>query len=119
MNYFGFLGRDQQQILDTVTPILNDLLDAHANEDYALFAGHLDKQRAGKIPEKQFLDAAKATNKRLGTCQEKHFLAALRRDDRPMLLWVAKFSNSDNDALISLILDRQDGETVVDWFWVE
>lgn len=119
MHYFGFLGDNQEQILDKVTPVLDDILEAHAKQDYALFTKHLHTELTKKVSEKQFLDAAKATTTRLGTCGKKRFLAALRRDNRPMLLWVAKFSNSQNDVLISLIFDQQDDKPVVDWVWIE
>ena len=119
MDYFGFLGSDPQQALDKVGPILDDLLRAHEKQDYELFACHLAREIRKKVPEQQFLQAARDTHKRLGRCEKRRFLAALRRDDRPMLLWSARFSGSKNDILISMILEQQDDTVAVHWFWLE
>lgn len=119
MHYFGFLGDDQEQVLDKADPILDGILKAHEKKKYDLFARYLGSEQRKNITEKQFLEAAKATNKRLGDYQSRRFLAGLRRDNHPMLLWAAKFSDSEDDIMISLVFEQQDGETVVNWFWVE
>ncbi len=119
MEYFGFLGNNQEQVLNRVNPILDNILEAHEKKKYDLFIRNLQQEMREKISEKQFHLAAKETHKRLGQYQNRQFLAGLRRDDRPMLVWKAKFSRSENDILMTLVLDQQDSEVVVNWFWVE
>ena len=119
MHYFGFLGSEPTQALESVEPILDDLLAAHEKVNYEQFAGHLQQSVREKMQQQQFQQAATETNKRLGRFLRREFLGGLRRDGRPMLLWAAKFSNSDNDILISLILAQEDDRTAVHWFWLE
>ncbi|MES9856253.1 MAG: hypothetical protein ABW166_06590 [Sedimenticola sp.] len=119
MHYFGFLGSDQEQVLAKVDTILDDILRAHEKKKYELFTRHLGSKQRENITEQQFLGAAQETNKRLGSYKSRRFLAGLRRGDLPMLLWAANYSNSEDDIMISLVLDQQGDNVVVNWFWVE
>jgi len=89
--------------------ILGELLAGMAEQDYTKFiACHIPERRT-QINREQFLKMAQAIANDLGEYQQREYLGRLDKQILDIFLWKARFSKTDEDALLRLMLGEVDG----------
>ena len=116
-NYWGKLGIDETDVLPLIEPIVKEVMKAHDDADYALFAQHMTSSLKSKITEEAFMEAHE--NVGLGQLLEMQFIASLRKGDKPFVLWRARFSETKDDIVIQCAFDEKSDPPKVDWLWIE
>lgn len=119
MNYFGSFGKDDKQALERLIPVLDQALHAHQVGDYQAFLSVITPELAEQISEDGFAMAFQELAPQLGKLESKSFLAALRRQDNPLLLFAARFAATGDDVLIQAMFKNGTEPPLIDSFWIE
>jgi len=119
MDYYGSFGDSKANALERMQPVLDSVLEAHETGDYALFRALVTDAFADKVSERGFKQAREAMHPRLGELVSMHFLASLRRGVNPMLVFVARYGNTEDDVLIQATFRNGTYPPKLDALWIE
>ncbi|WP_448546475.1 hypothetical protein [Thalassotalea fusca] len=119
MDYFGSFATTSENALKLLTPVVDKALVAHQEGNYRDYAAIITNELAEKVTEESFARAHKEIAPQLGKLQSKSFLAALKRDTNPMLLYSAKYSGTEDDILINVTFKNGTHPPQIDWLWIE
>ena len=90
-------------------PILDNILDGMKIENYALYSKNFGNKLMSKIDKKEFLKKNKAINNRIGVFESREYLGFLSQKKSTIVLFKCKFSDSLDDVLIRLVLNKKHG----------
>jgi len=119
MNYFGAFGTDQTEALPKFLPVLEVALAAHQTGDYDAYLSVVTKALASKVSRSGFAKAHKEVAPQLGELKSKRFLGAIKKHNKPTLLFVANYANCEDDVLISATFENNTLPAKIDWLWIE
>ena len=119
MNLFGTFGSTKAEALRLLMPVVDRALHAHQVADYRQFLSVVTDELAGKTSEERFMRAHRDVAPKLGALQSKSFLASLRRNKDPMLVFCAKYSSTQDDILISVTFENGTEPPLINWLWIE
>ncbi|NOZ21103.1 MAG: hypothetical protein GXP25_08435 [Planctomycetes bacterium] len=100
-------------------PMLDNILEAMKAQDYVKYCQDFDAKLKAAISQIKFLTSNAQIRARLGDCQSRTYLGFLKKSPAVIVLWKGKFSKSDNDMLIKLILTRQGDKWLVSGLWFQ
>jgi hypothetical protein len=119
MNYFGTFGTTDKDALQLLMPVVDRALHAHQVGNYQEYLSVITSDLAGKVTEEGFLKAHREEAPKIGSLQSKSFLASLRRGKNPMLLFSAKFSDTEDDIVINVTFKSGTEPPLIEWLWIE
>ncbi len=119
MNFFGTFGSDDKEPLQLLIPVVERALHAHQAGNYQEYLSVITSDLAAKVTKESFMRAHREVAPQFGTLQSKTFLASLRRDENPMLLFSAKFSATEDDIVINVTFKNGTEPPLIDWLWIE
>jgi len=119
MDYFGSFATTNDNALKLLTPVVDKALIAHQEGNYQDYVSIITNELAEKVTEESFIRAHKEIAPQLGKLQSKSFLASLKRDANPMLLFSAKYSGTEDDILINVTFRNDTQPPKIDWLWIE
>uniref|UniRef100_A0A7V4LDH3 DUF3887 domain-containing protein n=1 Tax=Desulfobacca acetoxidans TaxID=60893 RepID=A0A7V4LDH3_9BACT len=108
-----FVGTQRQAVQKVAEPILNNLLEGYNKGDYAQYARNFDDTLREAVTEKKFLQVRQELMKKLGEFKNKEYLGFLNQQRYTVVLWKSKFSATEDDILIRLVLSRRPDKVVV------
>lgn len=109
----------EHEALQLLVPVVDRAIDAHEVGNYQEYISLATSDLASKITENGFLAAHREVAPQLGTLRSKELLASLRRGNNPMLLFSAKFSNTEDDILINVKFKDGSEPPLIEWLWIE
>lgn len=119
MKYFGNFGTSGQEALNRLEPVLDGALEAHQSGNYADYLSLVTEKLSEKVTEQGFLKAHREIQPGLGKLIGKSFLASLNKNDNPMLIYSARYSETSDDVLITVIFKNNTNPPKIDWLWIE
>jgi hypothetical protein len=113
------VGTEDSQVKAVAEPILNNLLTAFQDGNYAQYARDFDEARREAIPEVKFRQVRDDLREKLGELKSKKYLGFLNQQPHTIVLWKARFDATPNDVLIKLVLSKRQDKVVVAGLWFQ
>lgn len=113
------VGRTDQEVQAVAEPILDNLLAGFNEGDYQKYSRDFDATLKEAVPEAKFKAVRQDIFNKIGKYQAKTYLGALRQAPHSVALWRGKFSGTDNDVLIRLVLSKRQDRTYVVGLWFQ
>lgn len=110
---------EYDQIFSEANPILDNLLEGMKTGDFATYARDFGALMRQKVDEDGFRRSLDATERLLGAYKSRQPLGFLKRKGMTIVLWKGRFSQTDDDVLIKLVVEKEDDKTVVSGLWFE
>ena len=119
MNYFGSFGSTEKTALDKLLPTVDHALGAHESGDYDSYLLIITHELSEKVSREGFEKAHTELFPYLGKLGSKTFLGSFKRGLNPMLLFAAKYANTEDDILINVTFKNGTEPPLIDWLWIE
>ena len=119
MNYFGTFGSTEEEALRLLMPVVDRALKAHERGNYQAYLSVITADLAKKVSEEGFLRAYREIAPQLGRLKSKTLLASLRRGQDPMLIFAAKYENTQDDIVINITFKNATPPPLITWIWIE
>ena len=113
------VGTDDRQVKAVAEPILNNLLAAFKDGNYAQYSQDFDEAMREAIPEKKFQQVRDDLTEKLGKFKSKKYLGFLNQQPHTIVLWKAAFDGTQNDILIKLVLSKRQDKVAVAGLWFQ
>ena len=113
------VGTDDRQVKAVAEPILNNLLAAFKDGNYAQYSRDFDEAMREAIPEKKFQQVRDNLTEKLGKFKSKKYLGFLNQQPHTIVLWKAAFDGTQNDILIKLVLSKRQDKVAVAGLWFQ
>ena len=113
------IAQNDKDVQAIAEPILNTLLTGFNDGNYGLYARDFDATLKDAIPEKKFSQVRGDILKKLGKYQSRTYLGSLKQGNFSVVLWKGRFSASDGDVLIKLVLSKRGDKAQVTGLWFQ
>lgn len=117
-NYFGKLGATEEQALVRAIPIVTGLLKAQDDGDYELFCSFFEESIKEGVTPDAFVNNRQQILETMGTVVEKQFIASLKRNGRPALVFKTKYSDTDEDFLVTITFNDELTPAKAEGIWI-
>jgi len=101
-NYFGSYGTTKNEALGALDPVVDKVLDALQYGTYEAYIALLTEEFSTKIESSLFRKAHRSISSIMGNLESRSFLCAIKRQNNPVLVYAARYSESDDTILISV-----------------
>jgi len=113
---FGFaevIGNADEIIKDIANPILNNILDG-------IKTGNAEKySKDFKASMRMFMQKYDQVQAQIGNWKAYKYLGFLNRETETVVLWKGRFSKTDNDVLIKMVISKENGKYLVVGLWFQ
>ena len=109
---------NDQEALEIATQMMNDLMDASTQKDYARHIRHFSKRAQSMLDETQFEVVCEVYQKKYGFFQDREFVALFRRSDSIAFIWRQRYSKAQGDFVAEMVMILEEGEYKVDHAYV-
>jgi hypothetical protein len=113
------IGQTDQAVQTIANPILDAVLSGFNDGNYALYSKYFDATMKDAIPEKKFRQVRRDIMKKLGKYQSRTYLGFEGKGNFTVALWKGRFSASDDDVTIKLVLSRRGKKVEVTGLWFQ
>jgi hypothetical protein len=113
------IGQTDKAVQTIANPILDAVLTGFNDGNYSLYSKYFDATLKDAIPEKKFLQVRHEIQKKLGKYQSRTYLGFLKKGNFTEILWKGRFSASDDDVLIRLVLSKRGKKVEVTGLWFQ
>ncbi len=113
------IGQNDHEVQALANPILDTVLTGFNDGNYGLYAKYFDDTLKDAIPEKKFQQVKAQIVKKLGKYQSRTYLGYLTQRNGTVALWRGRFSASDDDVLIKLVLSKRGDKIQVVGLWFQ
>lgn len=113
------IGRTEESVQAIAEPILDNILDGFAKNDYAKYTKDFDMTLKESISEQKFIQTRQQILDWIGNYQIREFLGFLNRGKMTVVIWKGIFDKSKEDVLIKLVVSERKGQYFVTGLWFE
>ena len=114
-----FIGGSDAEVKAVAGPVLEGILDGFKNDDYAKYSKDFDATLLDAISESKFHETDRQIEGSMGECREKAYLGFLRKGRMTAVFWKARFSRSEDDVLIKLVISKRGDDYLVTGLWFQ
>lgn len=118
-SYFKPFGNNDEEALNNLLPIVNTAIDAHVEGDYQKFSSVCSKRFLSQVTQENFERAYHHFQPQMGAIIAKTLLTVIKQRGQSVLVYVAKFSNTEDDVLIRLAFCIENNKAKIDWMVIE
>ena len=118
-SYFKQFGSNKEEALNNLLPLVNLVIDAHVEGDYEKFGSVCSKRFLSQVTKDNFDRANQHFQPQMGAIIAKTLLTAIKQRGQTVLVYVAKFSNTEDDVLIRIALCKENDQAKIDWIVIE
>jgi hypothetical protein len=113
------VGQSDKEVQAIADPILDTVLTGLNEGNYGKFAKFFDETMKDAMPEKKFRQVRGEHLQKLGKYQSRTYLGFETKDNFTVALWKGRFSASDNDVMIKLVLSKRGDKIQVAGLWFQ
>ena len=113
------IGQDDSVVQGIATPILNNILEGLKNNDYEKYTKDFDLTAKEAITQEAFKKAVDELKSEIGNYVEKKFMGFLNKGQMTLVIWKAKFDQTQDDILVRLVLSKREKQYLVTGLWFE
>jgi opacity protein-like surface antigen len=113
------VAQNDQEVQTIANPILDTVLTGFNNGNYALYSKYFDTTMKNAMPEKKFRQVRRDFLKKLGKYQSRSYKGFEQTGNFTVALWKGRFSASDDDVTIKLVLIKPGKKVEVAGLWFQ
>ncbi|MBI4963804.1 MAG: DUF3887 domain-containing protein [Desulfomonile tiedjei] len=113
------MSGDTEQVKDRATAVLEGMMRAIAEGDYAQYTRDFSKQMKDSQNRESFLQLQSNLQRGLGKFKSMEYLGFYIQYGGTVTLFKARFGKEKEDVLIRLVLDRKKSPPQVTGFWFD
>lgn len=117
-NYFGKLGTTQEEALKKVTPIIEGILKAQDDVNYDDFCSFFEDALKEKITPEMFVTNQQNMIANMGKIADTEFVTSLKRAGMIGLVYKAKFTNNEDDFVITITINDETEPLKATGIWI-
>ena len=114
-----FIGKNNQEVRAIADPILSNLLAGFNEGNYAKYSRDFTPTLLEAISAKKFQQVREEILKKIGKYQSRQYLGFYQYNRTTVVLWKGRFSNTDNDVLIKLVVSKRNDKNLVVGLWFQ
>lgn len=118
-SYADVIGKTDTGIQAVAEPILEGILSGLATGTYEKYVKDFDGTLKEMTPETSFAETSRQINGSIGKHQSRKYLGFLNKERMTIVLWKARFDNTNDDVLIKLIISEKNEEYSVSGVWFQ
>jgi hypothetical protein len=115
----GLIGQNDMEVQALAEPILDTVLNGFNDGNYGLYSQYFDDTLKDAITEKKFKQVREEILKKLGKYQSRTYLGFLTKGNATVVLWRGRFSRSEDDVLIKLVVSKRVDKVQVSGLWFQ
>lgn len=113
------IGETNEEVTMIAEPILDNILEAFELNDYLRYSKDFDATLKEAISEKKFVEVDRYFQDSLGDYQSREYLGFVVKGKMSVVLWKARYSNSEDDVMIKLVVSKRGDECLVTGLWFQ
>ena len=113
------IGETNEEVTMIAEPILDNILEAFELNDYLRYSRDFDATLKESVSEKKFVEVDRYFQDSLGDYQSREYLGFVVKGKMSVVLWKARYSNSEDDVMIKLVVSKRGGECLVTGLWFQ
>ncbi len=113
------IAQNDADVQAIAEPILDTVLTGFNNGNYSLYSRDFDATLKDAVTEKKFFKVRANILKKLGKYESRTYLGFLQKGNFTVVLWRGRFSDSDDDVLIKLVLSKRGDKVLVTGLWFQ
>jgi hypothetical protein len=113
------IAQNDKDVQAIAEPILDTVLTGLNNGNYSLYSRYFDGTLKDAVTKKKFSQVRANIMKKLGKYQSRTYLGFLQKGNFTVVLWRGRFSASDDDVLIKLVLSKRGDKVLVTGLWFQ
>ena len=113
------IGTTDKEVQAATGPVLDNILEGFRMNDYAMYSKDFAATLKESVSQKRFLEIDHHFEETIGECAEKKYLGFITKGEMTVALWKARFTKSEDDVLIRLVLSKRDDEYFVTSLWFQ
>jgi len=118
-SYLTPFGNTQEEALNNLIPIVNLAINAHVEGDYQQFSSVCSKRFLSQVTQESFELAYHQFQPQMGAFIAKTLVTIIKQRGQTVLVYIAKFSMTDDDVLIRIAFCKEGEVIKVDWMYIE
>jgi len=111
--YAAVIGTDNEEVKKCADPILDNILQAMASDDYLKYSKDFDKQLRVMVSQKKFIAKRKEIYDWIGGYLYREYLGFINTQGATVVFWKGTFDKTQNDILIRITLNKEQGRVLV------
>lgn len=107
--YAEVIGNDNEQVKQYADPIMDNILQGMANDDYLQYTRDFDQQLKAVMSKKRFIAKRKEIYDWVGGYLYREYLGFTNIQGSTVVFWKGSFDRSKDDILIRLTISQDQG----------
>ncbi|MBU1086766.1 MAG: hypothetical protein KKD05_04530 [Candidatus Omnitrophica bacterium] len=107
------IGTDNEQVKQCADPIIDNILQGMANDDYPMYIKDFDNDLRSLLSKKRFVEKRKEVYDWVGSYLYREYLGFINTQGSTIVFWKGTFDKTKNDILIRLTLSQEEGRYLV------
>ena len=112
-------AKTSQEVQRIADPLLDNILDGFKFDKYTIYSRDFAPELKVIGSRTKFFKVNRSMKQSLGNYLERTFMGSLQKGDLTVVLWKAKFDQTENDVLIKLDIKKQGGRYFVMGMWLQ
>ena len=112
------LEKTDDEILKTLNPIMDNLMDASSEIDYEKFIVDFSQRMKNLTTEKSLNEICKDYQSKKGFFRKREFVSLFKREDSIAIIWRQNFSKIEGDFVAEAVFIEENQKVVVDHAFV-
>jgi hypothetical protein len=113
------IAQNDAEVQAIAEPILDTVLTGFKDGNYSEYSRYFDGTLKDAVTEKKFLKVRADIMKKLGKYESRTYLGFLQKGNFTVVLWRGRFSATDEDVLIKLVLSKRGDKVLVAGLWFQ
>ena len=113
------IGKNDKEVRAIADPILNNVLTGFNEGNYAKYSRDFTPTLLEAISAKRFQQVREDILKKIGKYQSRKYLGFYQYNRTTVVLWKGRFSKTDNDVLIKLVVSKRKDKNLVVGLWFQ
>lgn len=113
----GLSSKEAKEARKSSDPIVEAMLTAMTDNDYAKFSAAMDSKMKSTLTEKEFRSTNATIKSKIGDYVSKSYSTARKEQGFTSIYYKAKFSK-ENNVSVKLVLNKTGGKNYVSGFWI-
>jgi hypothetical protein len=107
--YAEVIGNDNEQVKQYADPIMDNILQGMANDDYLQYTKDFDQQLKAVMSKQRFIAKRKEIYDWVGGYLYREYLGFTNTQGSTVVFWKGTFDRTEDDILIRLTLTKENG----------
>lgn len=113
------IGGDEANIQAIAAPIMENIIEGIKSNDYNKYIRDFDSATRSAMPEAKFIEVNERLSGSIGEFKQKEYIGFLDKQNMTVVMWKTKFTKTDDDILIKLVINKSGDVYYVSGLWFE